>query len=538
MKTISDIRNIGMKVLIVLLWINAALVITRALFVGHDQAAVLAVGAIIMAGMGTLSWRYDKNGTIARATMGLTQAALVSLLVASFSGSSLQIDMHMYFFAMLAICAAVVDWRPILAFTGLTAVHHTVLYFLIPAVVFPGESSIVRVGLHALILVAEAGVLLALTTMMWKAFASASEAITGAHAAQVEAEKHSQSAEMAQNEVAAAQQQRDAEKAMETDKLQDVIDALGTGLSKLAQGDVTYRMREQFDGPFEQLSEDFNSSVRKLEFALSSVSKTAKHLSHGTGEMSQSSDELAHRAEQQAAALNETGIAIENISTSIEKTSQKANEAGSRVADTKEKTAHSAKIVANAISAMDEIKQSSEQVGQIINVIDEIAFQTNLLALNAGVEAARAGEAGKGFAVVAQEVRELAGRSANAAKEIQQLIDKSEKQVANGVSLVNDTGATLKVIEDEVFNINELISEMASTFNEQASGVREVNSAVSEMDGVTQQNAQMAKQSTQSIQELSNEAERLIESLSVFTVHADYQGAGSTNPAASLAKAS
>lgn len=538
MKTISDIRNIGMKVLIALLWINAALVITRAFVVGHDQTTVLAVGAIVMAGMGTLSWRYDKNGTIARATMGLTQAALVSLLVASFSGSNLQIDMHMYFFAMLAICAAVVDWRPILAFTGLTAVHHTVLYFLIPAVVFPGESSIIRVGLHAVILVAEAGVLLALTTMMWKSFASASEAITGAHAAQAEAEKHSHSAEVAQNEVVAAQQQRDEEKAQETAKLQDVIDALGTGLSKLAQGDVTYRMREQFEGPFEQLTEDFNASVRKLEFALSSVSQTAKHLSRGTGEMSQSSDELAHRAEQQAAALNETGIAVENISTSIEKTSQKANEAGTRVADTKEKTAHSAKIVANAISAMDEIKQSSEQVGQIITVIDEIAFQTNLLALNAGVEAARAGEAGKGFAVVAQEVRELAGRSANAAKEIQQLIDKSEKQVANGVSLVNDTGATLKVIEEEVFNINDLISEMASTFNEQASGVREVNVAVSEMDGVTQQNAHMAKQSTQSIQELSNEAERLIEALAVFTVHEDYQGSGSSRSAQALAKAS
>lgn len=538
MKSINDIRNIGMKVLIALLWVNAALVVVRALFVGHDQSFILVAGALVLALMGTLTWRIDKVGTVARTTIGLTQAGQVALLVASFSGSSLQIDMHMYFFAMLAICAACIDWRPILAFTGLTAVHHTVLYFIIPAAVFPGESSLVRVGLHAVILVAEAGVLLAITHMMWTSFASTSQAISEAHAAQDEAEKHSLSAKLAQNENETAQLAREEEKAAENAQLQNVIEALGTGLSKLAQGDVTYRMREEFDGHFAQLSDDFNASVRKLEYALSSVSRTAKNLSHGAGEMRQSSDDLSHRAEQQAAALNQTGIAIENISSSIEKTSAQATDAGLRVADTKEKTAQSAQIVTNAISAMDEIKQSSEQVGQIISVIDEIAFQTNLLALNAGVEAARAGEAGKGFAVVAQEVRELAGRSATAAKEIQQLIDKSERQVANGVELVNETGSTLKVIEEEVFQINELISEMATTFNEQASGVRDVNTAVGEMDGVTQQNAQMAKQSTHSIQELSYDVDKLINELSIFTVHEDYQGSGKKLTENAYAKAS
>lgn len=524
MKSIEDIRNIGMKVLITLLWVNAALIAARAIFVSHPQMIALVVGGLAMALLGTITWRADKGGAVARSTAGLTQAAQVALLVGAFSGSSLQIDIHMYFFAMLAICAACVDWRPILAFTGLTAVHHVVLYFVIPAAIFPGESSIIRVGLHAVILVAEAGVLLALTNMMSQSLASTRIAISEAQSAKEDAVKHSLAAEEAQDANAKAQESLNAEKEEANAQLQAVIDELGAGLSSLAQGDVTYRIRAEFGGQFAKLQEDFNASVRKLEYALSSVVTTASGLHDNANEMKGSSDELALRAERQAAALKQTSAAVNRISESIEQSSGQASDASDKVSGAKEKTEHSGEVVASAIDAMDEIKKSSEQVSQILTVIDEIAFQTNLLALNAGVEAARAGEAGKGFAVVAQEVRELAQRSADAAKEIKQLIDKSASQVENGVNLVNETGGSLKDIAQEVFAINELIGGITSTFQEQTSGLRDINSALSEMDNVTNKNAQMASHTTQSIQGLSAGVDKLVNELSMFTVHSEYQG--------------
>jgi methyl-accepting chemotaxis protein len=278
------------------------------------------------------------------------------------------------------------------------------------------------------------------------------------------------------------------------------------------------------DGKFGKLREDFNASVRQLEYVLSSIVKTSRNLHEGANQMGGASTELAQRAEQQAAALQQTGVSVDRISQSVEVSSQKAIKAGNMVSDTKDKTVKSAIVVSKAITAMDDIKGSSEQVGQIIRVIDDIAFQTNLLALNAGVEAARAGEAVKGFAVVAQEVRELAGRSAGAAKEIKLLIDTSARQVANGVELVNETGETLKTIETVVFGINDLIEEISATFSEQNSGLKEINLAVSDMDTVTNQNAQMANQTTHSIQELSQNADKLLDDLSVFTVHEDYDG--------------
>tara|TARA_R110002126_G_scaffold70462_1_gene177343 strand:+ start:528 stop:2120 length:1593 start_codon:yes stop_codon:yes gene_type:complete len=524
MKTIKDIRAVGMKVIIVLLWVNAALTAAHCITVDHAQSITLIGGAILLAFVGTLTWRMDKEGTVARTTAGLTQAGQVALLVASFSDSPLQIDIHMYFFAMLAICAACVDWRPILAFTGLTAVHHTVLYFIIPAAVFPGEASIVRVALHAIILVVEAGVLLALTQMMWQSFASTQLAITDAQAAQSEAEKQAAFAEQARHENDDAEIARDAERATENTELQSVIDTLAEGLSNLAQGDVTYHMRKDMDGKFGKLRDDFNASVRQLEYVLSSIVKTSRNLHQGANQMSVASNELAQRAEQQAAALQQTGVAVDRISQSVEESSQKAVVAGKKVSDTKDKTAKSAEVVSKAITAMDDIKGSSEQVGQIINVIDDIAFQTNLLALNAGVEAARAGEAGKGFAVVAQEVRELAGRSATAAKEIKQLIDTSARQVASGVELVNETGDTLKIIEADVFGINDLIKEIAAIFSEQNSGLKDINLAISDMDTATSQNAHMANQTTQSSQELTENADRLIKDLSAFKVYDNYEG--------------
>jgi methyl-accepting chemotaxis protein len=190
------------------------------------------------------------------------------------------------------------------------------------------------------------------------------------------------------------------------------------------------------------------------------------------------------------------------------------------VGETKQSTGKSGLIVRDAVSAMSRIEEASNRIGQIIGVIDEIAFQTNLLALNAGVEAARAGESGRGFAVVAQEVRALAQRAADAAREIRQLILGSNEQVALGASLVNQTGEALSKVVGQVGEIARLISEIASSAVEQASGLEEVNGAVNQMDQFTQQNAVMVEESNAASHAIRLEADRLSNKVSVFKVAA------------------
>ncbi|MCF6371387.1 methyl-accepting chemotaxis protein, partial [Rhizobium halophilum] len=214
----------------------------------------------------------------------------------------------------------------------------------------------------------------------------------------------------------------------------------------------------------------------------------------GSREISQSAEDLSKRTEQQAASLEETAAALDQITTNVANSSKRAEEARTVAIQANENARQSGTVVANAVDAMGKIEQSSNQISSIIGVIDDIAFQTNLLALNAGVEAARAGEAGKGFAVVAQEVRELAQRSATAAKEIKDLIRNSSVEVANGVQLVSQTGEALKTIETYIVTINQHMDAIATSSREQSVGLSEVNTAVNQMDQVTQQNAAMVEE--------------------------------------------
>uniref|UniRef100_UPI0026F0C354 methyl-accepting chemotaxis protein n=1 Tax=Phenylobacterium aquaticum TaxID=1763816 RepID=UPI0026F0C354 len=229
----------------------------------------------------------------------------------------------------------------------------------------------------------------------------------------------------------------------------------------------------------------------------------------GAGEISHASDDLSKRTERQAATLEETAAAVEEITATVKKAAEGARSAHTAVADTKVDAERGGAVAHQAISAMSEIEASSSQIGEIIGVIDEIAFQTNLLALNAGVEAARAGDAGKGFAVVASEVRALAQRSAEAAKEIKALISASNQQVSTGVDLVGKTGEALRRIVSQVAQITDLITGIAASAQEQAAGLHQVNTAVNQMDQMTQQNAAMVEESTAASHALSNEATEL-----------------------------
>ena len=299
-----------------------------------------------------------------------------------------------------------------------------------------------------------------------------------------------------------------------------LVEALAQALDRLASGDLLARVEIDVHPSFQKLKDDFNNAMGLLDQAMCGVASATDGIQASTDEISAAADDLSRRTEQQAASLEETAAALDEITATVRRSAAGARQAQDVVAGAKTEAERSGAVVGEAVSAMGEIEASSREIGNIIGVIDEIAFQTNLLALNAGVEAARAGEAGKGFAVVAQEVRALAQRSAEAAKEIKALISTSTRQVGSGVDLVGQTGEALRGIVAKVAEIDALIGEISGSAQAQASGLNEVNTAVNQMDQVTQQNAAMVEQTTAATHALKSQSGELVRQVSGFRISA------------------
>ncbi|MBO9560389.1 MAG: globin-coupled sensor protein [Caulobacter sp.] len=284
------------------------------------------------------------------------------------------------------------------------------------------------------------------------------------------------------------------------------VAALGVALSRLAAGDLSVRIDGQLSPEFERLKTDFDNAAAALDKAMGAVSRGALDIRAGTDDIARAADDMAERTEQQASTLQETAAAVEQLTATVDQTAKSAKAVSAQVREAAADAQTSGEVVTRAAEAMTQIESSSAKVSQILGVIDEIAFQTNLLALNAGVEAARAGDAGRGFAVVAQEVRALAQRSAEAAKEIKTLIADSSRQVGEGVDLVGRTGEALRGIVAKVGVIDTLVDEIAASANEQAAALGQVNVAVNQLDQVTQRNSAMVQQSTSAAHALRAEA--------------------------------
>jgi len=494
MDHLQEFRLRGIQTLAVLCWLCVAMSGLDALLnsgdvLGFGFSVVLALGPTWLAVRG-------RSDAAARITVGATLPLFAAVFLMQAHQQAWQTDVHMVFFALIAAVAILADWRPLIAATLVTALHHLLTNYIAPSYVFPEGGSLARVLFHAVIVVIETAVLIKLTIELEKL-------VIGQAAAQAE-----QAA--AEAKARALRESVDAEQRL-------VIGAISDRLHLLAGGNLAARVEESFPPAYESVRGALNQACADLEALVSQVDISTGMIRTGAAEVRSASDDLALRTEEQASSLERMADTTQRVTKDISGTAQRSLEARDSTLAAKDSAAQGSQVVESAIAAMHLIEQSANEIGQIITLIDGISFQTNLLALNAGVEAARAGDAGKGFAVVANEVRALAQRSADAAQTIKNLILSSSSQVEQGVKLVGESGAVLGQIAEQVSTISDTISQIAGSAQAQAEELKVVSSNFARIDTSTQQNAAMVEESNAAAHHLLAEAECLGELVSRFS---------------------
>ncbi len=339
-----------------------------------------------------------------------------------------------------------------------------------------------------------------------------------------------------QRRVADEERRRNEEiRAEAAEQVARVVASLGAGLERMAKGDLSYRLDDEFAAEYIKIRDDFNGAIGQLQQTISAIVSSTREVTNASAEISTSTTDLSQRTEEQAASLEQTTASMEEIAATVKKNAESAQQASQSASATREVADRGGQVVAQAVEAMARIEDSSRKIADIIGVIDEIARQTNLLALNAAVEAARAGEAGRGFAVVASEVRSLAQRSSQAAKDIKDLITNSSSQVKDGVDLVNKAGAALTEIVTSIKSVADTVAQIAAASAEQATGLEQVNRALTQMDEVTQQNSALVEENAATAKTLENQAVAMTEQVAVFRLgdggHATDAIVASTRPA-------
>jgi methyl-accepting chemotaxis protein len=303
-----------------------------------------------------------------------------------------------------------------------------------------------------------------------------------------------------------------------TDVIESVFSDINNVMENMAQGDLTSSISNDYEGIYAECKNNINSTMAKLSDFIIQIRDAADFIDSSSQEIASGNSNLSHRAEQQAASLEETAASMQQLASTVKHNADNTQHANREVDNARQLAQKGGEIVKSAIIAMQDINDSSNEIAEIISVIDEIAFQTNLLALNASVEAARAGEQGRGFSVVATEVRNLAQRSANAAKQSSDLIQNSVQKVRAGTAFVNETGTALMEIVSSVEQVGDIVAQIASASAEQTAGIDQVNLAVTQMDDITQQNAALAEQAASGSSSMSQQSVRMSQLLGFFKV--------------------
>lgn len=485
MQAIDILRAQGSYLTVILCTVIGLIVIGWSITSGAMMLAIFAAGLLVFPAYAALTKRTD---TLTRIALGATAPAFAGLLVASAKGTGWVIDMHMTFFAMLAVLAIMADWRAVVAGTLVTALHHVSLNFIAPTYVFPDGADFGRVVLHAVIVVVEAGVLVLLCVRLEKMVNDMTQA-------RIEREEQ--------------QKEIEQERARVQTEQQAVLNEIKGRLSALTDGDLVSRIDAPFPPNYDELRQFLNGTCDELEGLMGSVSSTAGNVTTGSVELKQASIDLATQVEQQVEAISTVANATSAFLSDFMADKRTLDETCDTVRKTKEDVDKGSEMMEEAASAIHRVENSSGKISEMVAFIDDMAFQTNLLALNAGVEAARAGEAGKGFSVVASEVRALAGRSGESATQIKELIAQSNRDIREGVEFVDQVVGLLRETVGQFANILERIETATDKSAKTEAAIQQINQAVTSLEKFTQQNAALAEESNAASVELSARANEL-----------------------------
>ncbi len=514
----------------------------------------LALAAGLSAAAAAAGLIASRVGPAGRIPLAISLMAQPAIAVDALAGHAWQVDAHMYFFAMLAALTALVNVPALIAATLLVAVHHVVLNFAFPALIYPGGTDTGRTAVHAVVLLAEAGALIAMVLHRQKLTREARERARVAEAAQAETVAMEEATErereatfaMLEAEFASVVEQGvrgDFSGRIAPKFSDDAVNRLATGLNglftavdsslgrleerlgRVAEGDLRGGGAVVGQGRFGECERRMEQSAEALSRLVGGIAAAAAEARDAAESISRDVRSVSGEVEGQAAAVEETAAALQEIASRISASAKMLERADGMARGAADRTRKGETLARGAVEAVGRIEESSEKIKEIIGLIDGIAFQTNLLALNAAVEAARAGEAGRGFAVVATEVRTLSQRTTEAAASVGELIRQSAEAVNDGVRMVQDTGAALGEISGSMSGLIEAVGEVAASGREQAEGVSEVSTAIGRIDIAVQSNAAASAAAADAAQGLALRIDGLDDLAGAFTVADGRRGA-------------